>query len=53
MDLGFARSMIAHFQAYRAHPVTLISGWTEILTGTAPRPLRVYVEECARAAGIG
>jgi len=48
MDPGFARSMIAHWQAYRAVPASLISGWTGILTGHAPRTLRAYVEECAR-----
>lgn len=47
MEPGFARSMIAHWQAYRAKPVTLISGWTEILAGHAPRRLRDFVEECA------
>lgn len=50
MDAAFARSMIAHFQAYRAHPVSLVSGWVEILTGHAPRTLRSYIEECAAAA---
>ena len=53
MDPGFARSMIAHYQAYRARPVTLISGWVEILTGHGPRPLRAYIEECARSGAIG
>lgn len=50
MDPGFARSMIAHYQAYRARPATLISGWVEILTGQAPRTLRTHIEACAAAA---
>ena len=53
MDEGMARSMIAHWQSYRARPATLISGWTEILTGHASRTLRAYLEECANAAKIG
>jgi uncharacterized protein YbjT (DUF2867 family) len=52
MEPGFARSMIAHWQAYRAKPVTLISGWVEILAGRPPRCLRPYVEECARCGGF-
>jgi len=50
MEPGFARSMIAHWQAYRARPVSLISGWTEILTGHKARTLRAYIEECASSA---
>ncbi len=50
MDVGFARSMIAHYQAYRARPVSLISGWVSILAGRKPRSLRAYIEEC-RTAG--
>ncbi len=47
MEPGFARSMIAHYQAYRARPVGLISGWVEILAGHQPRSLRSYIVECA------
>jgi hypothetical protein len=50
---GLARSMIAHWQSYRARPATLISGWTDILTGHAPRTLRAYLEECVNSARIG
>lgn len=53
MDEGFARSMIAHWQAYRAHPATLLSGWVELLTGRPPRGLEAWIAECATAAGIG
>ncbi len=53
MAQGFARSMVAHWQSYRARPVTLISGWTGILTGRAPRTLRAWLQECAGADRLG
>lgn len=53
MDEVFARSMIVHWQSYRARPATLVSGWTEILTGQSPRTLRAYLEECRAAAPVG
>ncbi len=53
MDEGFARSMIVHWQSYRARPATLVSGWIEILTGQSPRTLRAYLEECRVAAPVG
>ena len=31
MDEAAARSLVAHWQSYRARPVTLLSGWTEII----------------------
>ena len=53
VDEGMARSMIAHWQSYRARPAALISGWTEILPSHPPRTLRAYLEECVAASGIG
>ena len=53
MDEGFARSMIVHWQSYRARPATLVSGWIEILTGQSPRTLRAYLEECRGSAPDG
>lgn len=47
LDEGMARSMIAHWQSYRARPSSFVSGWIEILTGRRPRTLRAYLEECA------
>ncbi len=49
-DEVFARSMVVHWQSYRARPATLISGWTEILTGQPPRTLRAYLEEAKDGA---
>lgn len=49
MEPGFARSMIAHYQAYRARPVSLISGWVDILAGHEPRTLRTWIEACFQA----
>ncbi len=49
-DEVFARSMVVHWQSYRARPATVISGWTEILTGQPPRTLCAYLEEAKDGA---
>ena len=46
VDEQTVRSYVVHWQSYRARPVTLISGWTEILTRHPPRTLEAWLEEC-------